>query len=105
MKLLLKSVGVAAVALAGTISVAQAQEQLTVNFMSSNDQSCSPFPQMNAEVFGFWKDLGLTVNFLSSETTIPYVAFLQNGDADVAMLDSAQVMQGRGYGASRKGCL
>jgi hypothetical protein len=45
--------GALAVALASTISLAQAQEQLTVNFMSSNDQSCSPFPQMNADVFGF----------------------------------------------------
>jgi NitT/TauT family transport system substrate-binding protein len=93
MRLLKKSVGLAALVLASTLSLAQAQEKLTVNFMSSNDSSCSPFPQMNAQVFGFWDELGLTVNFLSSETTVPYVAFLQNGDADVAMLDSAQVMQ------------
>jgi NitT/TauT family transport system substrate-binding protein len=93
MRLLKKSVGLAALALASTLSLAHAQEKLTVNFMSSNDSSCSPFPQMNAQVFGFWDELGLTVNFLSSETTVPYVAFLQNGDADVAMLDSAQVMQ------------
>lgn len=93
MRLFMKGVGLAAVALASTVSLANAQDKLTVNFMSSNDQSCSPFPQMNAQVFGFWDDLGLTVNFLSSETSIPYVAFLQNGDADVAMLDSAQVMQ------------
>jgi NitT/TauT family transport system substrate-binding protein len=93
MRLLKKRVGLAALVLASTLSLAQAQEKLTVNFMSSNDSSCSPFPQMNAQVFGFWDELGLTVNFLSSETTVPYVAFLQNGDADVAMLDSAQVMQ------------
>ena len=70
----------------------QAQEA-TVGFMSSNDQSCGPFPQKNAAAFGFWDDLGLKVNFLSSATTVPFVAFLQNGDADVVMLDSAQVLQ------------
>jgi NitT/TauT family transport system substrate-binding protein len=86
--------GLAAAAMAASFaSAVQAQELKPFNFMSSNDSSCSPFPQMNAQVFGFWDELGLTVNFLSSETTVPYVAFLQNGDADVAMLDSAQVMQ------------
>jgi NitT/TauT family transport system substrate-binding protein len=83
----------AAVMAAGFASAVQAQELKTFNFMSSNDSSCSPFPQMNAEVFGFWEEEGIKVNFLSSETTVPYVAFLQNGDADLAMLDPPQVLQ------------
>jgi NitT/TauT family transport system substrate-binding protein len=86
-------IGVAALLSLGT--VAGAQELKTVNFMASNDYSCSPFPEMNAQVFGFWEDQGIQVNMLSSDTTVPYVAFLQNGDADVAMLDPSQVLQAR----------
>ena len=74
-------------------SVAQAQELKEVAFMSSNHQSCSPFPQMVAQVMGFWEAEGIKVNLLNTQTSVPYVAFLQNGDADIAMLDSAQVLQ------------
>ena len=74
-------------------SLAQAQELKTVNFMSPNDSTCAVYPQFNAALLGYWSDLGIKVNLLSSETTIPYVAFLQNGDADIVTLDSAQVFQ------------
>lgn len=74
-------------------SAAQAQDLKDVAFMSSNHQSCSPFPQMVAQVMGFWADQGIKVTLLNTETSVPYVAFLQNGDADIAMLDSAQVLQ------------
>src|SRR5215813_4110830 len=70
-----------------------AAEELTVNFMPANTNSCSAFPQQTAEAFGIWKALGVKVNLLSSATTVPYVAFLQNGDADITLLDSAQVLQ------------
>jgi NitT/TauT family transport system substrate-binding protein len=61
--------------------------------MSPNDATCSVYPQFNAQGLGFWEAEGLDVNLLPSETSIPYVAFLQNGDADIVMLDSAQVLQ------------
>jgi NitT/TauT family transport system substrate-binding protein len=75
--------------------VVQAQET-TINFMSSNESSCGPYAQQNAQVFGFWDDLGVKVNFLSSDTSIPYVAFLQNGQADIALMDAPQVLQAVG---------
>ena len=84
------SVGAMAIASA---SLAQAQDAQVVNFMSPNDSSCSVYPQWNGTTFGFWPKQGIKVNLLSSETTIPYVAFLQNGDADIVTLDSAQVLQ------------
>jgi NitT/TauT family transport system substrate-binding protein len=84
-------IGVAAVVSLGT--AAGAHELKTVNFMASKDYSCSPFPEMNAQVFGFWEDQGIKVNMLASDTSIPYVAFIENGDADVAMLDPPQVLQ------------
>ena len=73
--------------------VAQAQELQTVNFMSPNDSTCSVYPQFNAGLLGYWEDEGIKVNLLESETSVPYVAFLQNGDADIVTLDSAQVLQ------------
>jgi NitT/TauT family transport system substrate-binding protein len=79
-------------------SSAQAQELMNVNFMSSNHQSCSPYPQMVAQSLGIWEDLGIKVTLLNTQTSVPYVAFLQNGDADIAMLDSAQVLQGADAG-------
>jgi NitT/TauT family transport system substrate-binding protein len=80
----------------GALSIgapASAQDLKEVNFMSSNHQSCSPFPQMVSQELGFWEDAGIKVNLLNTQTSVPYVAFLQNGDADVAMLDSSQVLQ------------
>jgi NitT/TauT family transport system substrate-binding protein len=74
-------------------TVAQAQDMQTVNFMSPNDSTCAVYPQFTSQVLGYWEDQGIKVNLLASETSIPYVAFLQNGDADVVTLDSAQVLQ------------
>jgi NitT/TauT family transport system substrate-binding protein len=74
-------------------SLAQAQELQEVNVMTPNRASCSMYPQYIAEKLGFWEKEGIKVNLLPSETTIPYVAFLENGDADLVVLDSAQVLQ------------
>jgi NitT/TauT family transport system substrate-binding protein len=74
-------------------AVAQAQDLKEVNVVMPNDSSCGMYPEWNATIFGFWADSGIKVNILPSETTVPYVAFLQNGDADIVTLDSAQVLQ------------
>jgi NitT/TauT family transport system substrate-binding protein len=72
---------------------AQAQDMEEINVITANDSTCSLYEEWTADVFGFWPSLGVKVNLLPSETTIPFVAFLQNGDADLVMLDSAQVLQ------------
>ena len=82
----------AAVGIAGQVPV-QAQDVLEVNVITPNRGSCSMYPQWNAKTFGFWEKAGVKVNLLPSETNVPYVAFLQNGDADIVVLDSAQVLQ------------
>jgi NitT/TauT family transport system substrate-binding protein len=74
-------------------SLAQAQEMKEINIITPNDSSCGMYPQWNGKNFGFWPEAGIKVNHLPSETSIPYVAFLQNGDADLVILDSAQVLQ------------
>jgi NitT/TauT family transport system substrate-binding protein len=97
MKVLSSLVGKALVGAAvGALALgaaAQAQDAIELNAMSPNDSTCSVYPQFNAQGLGFWEAEGLQVNLLPSETSIPYVAFLQNGDADIVMLDSAQVLQ------------
>lgn len=74
-------------------SVAYAQDLTEVNVILPNDSSCGMYPEWNATNFGFWADAGIKVNILPSETSVPFVAFLQNGDADIVTLDSAQVLQ------------
>jgi NitT/TauT family transport system substrate-binding protein len=88
---------VSVLALAGAIGLLApslgAQELKTINYMGTNDTSCSPYPQFIMQEFGFLEKEGYKVNILSADTTVPFVAFLANGDADLAMLDSAQVLQ------------
>jgi len=73
--------------------LAQAQEMQEINVITPNDSSCGPYPQFAGEDFGFWPKENLKVNRLPSETQIPYVAFLQNGDADLIIVDSGAVIQ------------
>jgi NitT/TauT family transport system substrate-binding protein len=74
-------------------SVAEAQELPEIRVITPNNLSCGQYPQHNGTIFGFYADSGVRVTLLPSNTTVPYVAFLQNGDADLVMLDSAQVLQ------------
>ena len=85
------TIAAGAVVLAASIGASQALD--TINFLSANERTTSIYPQQVAQELGFFEAEGLDVNFLASATTIPYVAFLSNGDADLVMLDSAQVFQ------------
>jgi NitT/TauT family transport system substrate-binding protein len=76
-----------------TASLAQAQELKEFNFMSPNFATCGPFAQVVGDEMGFFADEGLKVNLLNSDTSIPFVAFLANGDADLVTLDAGQVLQ------------
>jgi len=75
------------------VASASAQELKTINYLGTNDTSCSPYPQFIMQEFGFLEEEGYKINLLSANTTVPFVAFLANGDADLAMLDSGQVFQ------------
>jgi NitT/TauT family transport system substrate-binding protein len=83
-------------------SAAQAQELKNINFMSANDGSCSVYPQFALQAFGFLEKEGYKVTLLSSDTSVPYVAFLSNGDADIAMLDAAETLTARAAGQDVK---
>jgi NitT/TauT family transport system substrate-binding protein len=83
---------VGALALGAT---AHAQELKNINFMSANDGSCSVYPQFMMQAFGYLEDEGYKVTLLDSDTSVPYVAFLANGDADITMLDAAETLIAR----------
>ena len=53
----LAPIGAAAVLLVSA-GLSQAQEMQELNFMSANETSCAPYPQMTAQVFGFGRRKG-----------------------------------------------
>ena len=50
------------------------------------------YPLVVGEALGYFKDEGVSVTLLPSDTSIPYVAFVQNGQADLAMLDQNETL-------------
>jgi ABC-type nitrate/sulfonate/bicarbonate transport system substrate-binding protein len=85
-----------------SLGAAEAQELKNINFMSANDGSCSVFPQFMMQAFGFLEKEGYKVTLLDSDTNVPYVAFLANGDADFAMLDASETLTARAAGQDIK---
>ena len=77
----------------GLMASAEAQAVDTVKFLSSNDSSCSVYPQFVGQGLGFWEELGIKLELLSTDTSVTSAAFLQNGDADIVFLDASQVVQ------------
>ncbi|MGA0840160.1 MAG: ABC transporter substrate-binding protein [Pseudomonadales bacterium] len=75
------------------LGTGSATAQDTLNVLIANERSNTFYGMFIAEELGYWDDVGIEVNWLSSATTIPYVAFLMNGQADLVMFDSFQTMQ------------
>lgn len=67
-----------------------AQELATVNIIMPLQRSIGFYPLLSAEALGYCEDEGVKVNLLSSDTSLPFVAFLQNGQADIATLDGPE---------------
>jgi NitT/TauT family transport system substrate-binding protein len=84
------ALGVATATPAGAMSHGEMKE---INIITSNSASCGNYPQFIGTELGIAADRGLTWNLMNSETTIPFVAFLDTKDAEFVMLDSAQVLQ------------
>ena len=74
-------------------SGAQAQEMREVNILLPSNTSCTIYPVHVANELGFFAKAGIKVNLLPSNTTVTPIAFLANAEADLVMLDSAQVLQ------------
>ena len=71
----------------------QAQDKKPINVLLPNENTTTLFPSIVARELGFFEDEGLDVTLLASDTTIPYVAFLMNNQADLVMLDAPQTFQ------------
>ncbi len=88
------TIAFALLALLPATADAQAKKEPTkINVLLANEATCTIYEPHLAKELGFFEKEGLDVNLLASETTVPYVAFLSNGDAEFVMLDSAQVLQ------------
>lgn len=86
MKMLRTTLLCTALALGALPSLAFAQDT-TVTVIKPTPRSAVFFPLVVGESLGYFAEEGITVNLLPSDTSIPYVAFVQNGQADLAMLD------------------
>ena len=65
----------------------------TVMVIKLTPRSAVFFPLVVDEALGYSEEDGVTVNLLPSDTSIPYVAFVQNGQADLAMLDPNETIK------------
>lgn len=81
------------IASAGIGLASQAFALDKINVLVVNERSTMHYAAFAARELGFYEAQGLDVNLLASDTTVPYVAFLSNGDADLVMLDAPQVYQ------------
>lgn len=78
--------------LAATALPVAAQDMTTVNMINPLPRSTNFFPLVVGEALGYFAEEGIEVNLLPSDTSIPYVAFVQNGQADLAMLDPVETI-------------
>jgi len=76
-----------------------AQDLQTINVIKPQPRSANFYPLITGEALGYFADEGIRVNLLPSSTSIPYVAFVQNGQADLAMLDHSEVINAAAAGA------
>ena len=96
MKTLSKRFGslVACAAMAAALSATvEARELKPFTVLLSNENSTTLFPSTVARELGFFEAEGIDLTILASDTTIPYVAFLMNNQADLVMLDAPQTFQ------------
>ena len=88
-----------AISAAFGLTAGAAVAQTTVNMINPLPRSTNFFPLVVGEELGYFADEGVEVNLLPSDTSIPYVAFIQNGQADLAMLDPFETVNARLAGA------
>ncbi len=81
---------------------AAAQELTTVNMINPLPRSANFYPLIVGEALGYFEDEGIEVNLLPSSTSLPFVAFVLNGQADLAMLDPTEVINAVATGAPIK---
>jgi NitT/TauT family transport system substrate-binding protein len=91
--ILLRSTVLGTVAGAFALGSASVGKAGPINVLSANESTCGIYAMHVPAELGVFEDAGTDVTQLASETTVPYVAFLSTGDAELSMLDTAQVFQ------------
>jgi len=89
MKSLVASTALAAMLAPGAVV---AQDLDAVRVINPLPRSTVFYPLVVGEAMGYFEEEGVEVELLPSDTSIPYVAFVQNGQADVAMLDATETL-------------
>jgi NitT/TauT family transport system substrate-binding protein len=79
-----------------------AQDLETVTAIMPRPRSTNYFPLIVGEALGYFEEEGIQVELLPSDTPIPFVNFVRNGDADIAMMDPAEVLTAVAAGADIK---
>ncbi|TGD61103.1 hypothetical protein EYC08_19405 [Tabrizicola sp. WMC-M-20] len=95
----LSKAGLLALATAIWAAPLAAQDLTTVNAIMPKQRSANYFPLIVGEALGYFAEEGIQVNLLPSDTPIPFVNFVRNGNADIAMMDPAEVMTAVAAGA------
>ncbi|ROU04250.1 ABC transporter substrate-binding protein [Histidinibacterium lentulum] len=88
-----------AIAVTSVPAIGLAQDMTTVNMINPLPRSTNFYPLVVGEALGYFEEEGVIVNLLPSDTSIPYVAFVQNGQADLAMLDPVETVNALNAGA------
>jgi NitT/TauT family transport system substrate-binding protein len=76
-----------------------AQDLETVTAIMPRPRSTNYFPLIVGEALGYFAEEGVQVELLPSDTPIPFVNFVRNGQADLAMMDPAEVLTAVAAGA------
>jgi len=96
---MLKGLLVSATLVTSSLPVVSFAQETTVNMINPLPRSTVFYPLVVGEALGYFADEGIKVNLLPSDTSIPYVAFIQNGQADLSMLDPNETINALNAGA------
>lgn len=97
---MIKAMTLAAAMAVPALPIAGAAQETTVNMINPLPRSTVFYPLVVGEALGYFAEEGVKVNLLPSDTSIPYVAFIQNGQADLSMLDPNETINALNAGAN-----
>jgi NitT/TauT family transport system substrate-binding protein len=83
---------------AGIALQAAAQEKTVIDVLMPTFLSTTSYEMTVARDLGYYEAAGIELNPLPSDTSVAFVAFLANGQADIALLDSSEVFHAREAG-------
>jgi NitT/TauT family transport system substrate-binding protein len=89
--------GLFALSLAFVAGGAVAQELTTLNVLTPVPRTASWYPVLVGEELGYFAEAGIAIELIPGGD-LPATAFIDNGTADIASIDAAQVVQAQARG-------